>query len=152
MPSCLRPRGAVFTPSGPPRGGRMPSARLAAAPLSLLFWLSLLLGCSSPAEVCDRLGEAGTAVEHKVTRCVVGRELRLGLLDDLAKYRTACKAAALLCGADALTPLSRAIDCIERSEPCSPDPAAQAASADTLERCRTELRSTPPDALHACLR
>lgn len=149
MPACLRPRGAVFIPSDPPRGGRIPSAGLAAAPLLLL---ALLLGCSSPAEVCDRLGEVGATVERKVTRCVVGRELRLGLLDDLAKYRDACRAAALLCGADALTPLSRAIDCIERSEPCAPDPAAQAASADALERCRAELRSTPPDALQACLR
>lgn len=146
MPSHPRLRSAGSTPSDPLRGLRNPSVWLAAAPLLLL------VGCSSPTDVCDRLGEVGTVVERKVTRCVVGHELRLGLLDDLEKYRTTCKAAALLCGADALTPLSRAIDCIERTEPCAPDPATQAASAEALERCRSELRSTPPDALKACLR
>lgn len=127
--------------------------RAVVAPLLLggaLGAASLLGGCSSN-DTCERITGIGGTVEEKITGCAIGVRLKLGLLDDLEKYKTACRAASIVCGESSLAPLRAAADCIERVEPCVGDTAAREAASQELTRCREELARTPPETLKSCL-
>lgn len=117
----------------------------------LLFAAGFLGACSRPPDTCDRLESADAHLERTVTRCVVGKELQLGLVELLQEYKTACKVIQLACGEDALSPVSEALDCLERVDPCPSDPAQRAAAEQELRLCSDRLRSTSPQAIKACV-
>ena len=119
--------------------------------LALLLVTSLLGACSSPPDTCDRLASTDAHLERTVIRCVVGTELQLGLVKLLQEYKSACKVIQLACGEDALSPVSEALDCLERVDPCPNDPAQRAASEQELRLCIDRLRSTSPQAIKACV-
>jgi hypothetical protein len=117
----------------------------------LLAALAAAAGCSA-RDTCERITGVGGTVESKLTDCALGLRLRLGLLDQLEDYQTACVAAAVVCGEGALAPLTAAVDCLERVDPCAGDAAAREAASLELMRCSEELRKTPPASLKSCLR
>jgi hypothetical protein len=108
-------------------------------------------GCERPRDTCDRLADVDSLLEQTVTRCLIGTELKLGIVDVLQKYKTPCKTIKLVCGEDALAPVATAIDCLESIDACVSDATKRSAAEQALRSCSDRIKSTSPSALLACV-